>query len=58
MLAYVHDYSILARNMRHKHYGIWNDTFVTYPDGKWFNGVNGGTREHFDGSESYPRPAM
>jgi len=44
--------------MRHKHYGIWNDTFVTYPDGKWFNGVNGGTREHFDGSESYPRPAM
>ena len=49
---------MLARNMRHKHYGIWNDTFLTYPDGKWFKGVNGGTRENFDGSESYRRPAM
>jgi len=46
---------MLARNMGHKHYGIWNDTFVTYPDGKWFEGVNGGTRETFHGSESYRR---
>jgi len=47
---------MLARNMGHKHYGIWNDTFVTYPDGKWFEGVNGGTRETFHGSESSRRP--
>ena len=34
--AYVHDYAILSRNMGHKHYAIWNDSTVTFPEGKWY----------------------
>ncbi|KAF5392389.1 hypothetical protein D9757_001565 [Collybiopsis confluens] len=38
--GYVYDYEILARNMGHKHYAIWNDTFVTYPVGQTHEGIN------------------
>ncbi len=36
-LAYIHDYSIVARSMGHKHYGVWNDETLTFPEGKWFD---------------------
>ncbi|KAG6879083.1 hypothetical protein C0992_005291 [Termitomyces sp. T32_za158] len=35
--SYVHDYAILARNLGHKHYAVWNDTLQTFPDGEWYN---------------------
>ncbi|KAG5729540.1 hypothetical protein E4T56_gene15647 [Termitomyces sp. T112] len=37
--GYVHDYAILARNLGHKHYAVWNDTLQTFPDGEWYEGV-------------------
>ncbi|CAA7268594.1 unnamed protein product [Cyclocybe aegerita] len=48
--TYLHDYSMLARNMGHKHYAVWNDTTLTYPAGQWFKGVNEGTRDNFHGN--------
>ncbi|KAF9028019.1 hypothetical protein BDZ89DRAFT_1015275 [Hymenopellis radicata] len=33
--CYLFDYEMLARNMGHKHYAVWNDTFLTYPKGEW-----------------------
>ncbi|KAF9479481.1 hypothetical protein BDN70DRAFT_806989 [Pholiota conissans] len=47
--SYLHDYEILARNIGHKHYAIWNDSSVTYPPGKWFKGVEQGDRTNFNG---------
>ncbi|KAF9525436.1 hypothetical protein CPB83DRAFT_859558 [Crepidotus variabilis] len=47
--TYLHDYSMLARNVGHKHYAIWNDTSLTFEEGKTFDGVEGGTRETFHG---------
>ncbi|KAF8067941.1 hypothetical protein FPV67DRAFT_1416086 [Lyophyllum atratum] len=44
--GYIFDYELLARNMGHQHYGIWNDTFVTYPEGKWHDGVTTGENFH------------
>ncbi|KAJ6571535.1 hypothetical protein B0H19DRAFT_988134 [Mycena capillaripes] len=37
--GYVFDYEILARNMGHRHYAVWNDTFVTFPEGQYHKGV-------------------
>ncbi|KAF8997469.1 hypothetical protein BDQ17DRAFT_1283867 [Cyathus striatus] len=37
--SYVWDYEMLARNMGHKHYGVWNDTFITFPKGTYYEGV-------------------
>ncbi|KAF8886789.1 hypothetical protein BD779DRAFT_1529686 [Infundibulicybe gibba] len=37
---YTFDYEILARNMGHRHYAVWNDTFATYPAGTYHEGVN------------------
>ncbi|KAF8908539.1 hypothetical protein CPB84DRAFT_1674248 [Gymnopilus junonius] len=48
--GYLHDYEILARNMGHKHYAVWNDTTMTYPPGQWFKGVEFGDRSKFHGS--------
>ncbi|CAK5272741.1 unnamed protein product, partial [Mycena citricolor] len=31
--GYVYDYELLARNLGHKHYAIWNDTYITYEPG-------------------------
>ncbi|KNZ73255.1 hypothetical protein J132_08023 [Termitomyces sp. J132] len=31
--GYLFDYEILARNMEHRHYAVWNDRLVTYPKG-------------------------
>ncbi|KAF8886796.1 hypothetical protein BD779DRAFT_1529729 [Infundibulicybe gibba] len=31
---------ILARNMGHRHYAVWNDTLATYPAGTYHEGVN------------------
>ncbi|KAF9525435.1 hypothetical protein CPB83DRAFT_727479, partial [Crepidotus variabilis] len=47
--TYLHDYEMLARNMGHKHYAVWNDTTLTYPEGKWFPGVEGGIKDTFHG---------
>ncbi|KAF4616544.1 hypothetical protein D9613_008387 [Agrocybe pediades] len=47
--AYAHDYEILARNMGHKHYAVWNDTTLTYPAGQWYHGVEWGNRTDFNG---------
>ncbi|KAG6863500.1 hypothetical protein C0991_005387, partial [Blastosporella zonata] len=38
--SYIYDYEILARNMGHKHYAVWNDTLKTFPHGEWFEPVN------------------
>ncbi|KAJ7135780.1 hypothetical protein C8R44DRAFT_388680 [Mycena epipterygia] len=38
--GYVFDYEILARNMGHRHYAVWNDTFLTYEKGTYHKGVN------------------
>ncbi|KAF9477284.1 hypothetical protein BDN70DRAFT_862117 [Pholiota conissans] len=48
--TYIHDYSMLARNMGHKHYGIWNDTSLTFPRGQWFKGTEGGDIKNFNGN--------
>ncbi|KIM38055.1 hypothetical protein M413DRAFT_448087 [Hebeloma cylindrosporum] len=48
--AYIHDYEILARNSGHKHYAVWNDTTLTYPDGEWFKGVDYGPENTFNGN--------
>ncbi|KAI3615660.1 hypothetical protein WG66_011909 [Moniliophthora roreri] len=37
--GYVYDYEILARNMGHKHYAVWNDTYITYPKGETHKGI-------------------
>ncbi|KAF9256393.1 hypothetical protein L218DRAFT_881821, partial [Marasmius fiardii PR-910] len=37
--GYTFDYEILARNLGHRHYGIWNDTALTYPPGTTHKGV-------------------
>ncbi|KAG7086793.1 hypothetical protein E1B28_002721 [Marasmius oreades] len=38
--GYTFDYELLARNLGHRHYGIWNDTALTYPKGTTHKGVN------------------
>ncbi|KIK70046.1 hypothetical protein GYMLUDRAFT_150961 [Collybiopsis luxurians FD-317 M1] len=38
--GYVFDYEILARNMGHQHYAVWNDTFLTYPKGQTHQGIS------------------
>ncbi|KAJ6614757.1 hypothetical protein B0H10DRAFT_2043945 [Mycena sp. CBHHK59/15] len=38
--GYVFDYEMLARNMGHRHYAVWNDTFLTYEPGTYHKGVN------------------
>ncbi|KAF8157138.1 hypothetical protein B0H34DRAFT_657522 [Crassisporium funariophilum] len=48
--SYIHDYEILARNVGHKHYAVWNDTLKTYPTGEWYEGVEYGVRENFQGN--------
>ncbi|KIK62619.1 hypothetical protein GYMLUDRAFT_164784 [Collybiopsis luxurians FD-317 M1] len=47
--GYVFDYEMLARNMGHKHYAVWNDTFVTYPQGTTHEGVS--SPDGFHGSQ-------
>ncbi|KDR72741.1 hypothetical protein GALMADRAFT_73703 [Galerina marginata CBS 339.88] len=37
--AYVFDHEIIARNLGHKHYAVWNDTEVTYPEGNYYKGI-------------------
>ncbi|KAF5324083.1 hypothetical protein D9619_011227 [Psilocybe cf. subviscida] len=44
--SYAHDYSMLSRNMGHKHYAVWNDTYLTYPEGEWFHGISYGPGFH------------
>jgi len=48
--AYIHDYVMLSRNVGHKHYAVWNDTTLTFPEGKWFKGVEHGRREDSHGN--------
>ncbi|KAF9525434.1 hypothetical protein CPB83DRAFT_859556 [Crepidotus variabilis] len=43
---YLHDYEMLALNVGHKHYAVWNDTFVTYPEGETFPGTRTGPELH------------
>ncbi|KAF8868856.1 hypothetical protein BD779DRAFT_1793224 [Infundibulicybe gibba] len=43
---YTFDYEILARNMGHRHYAVWNDTFATYPAGTYHEGVNFSDASH------------
>ncbi|KAF8067951.1 hypothetical protein FPV67DRAFT_1669816 [Lyophyllum atratum] len=38
--GYLYDYEILARSLARKHYAVWNDTLITSPKGKDFDGVN------------------
>ncbi|KAJ6484476.1 hypothetical protein C8R47DRAFT_555808 [Mycena vitilis] len=38
--GYTFDYELLARNMGHRHYAVWNDTVLTYPAGSYHKGVN------------------
>ncbi|KAK7019144.1 hypothetical protein R3P38DRAFT_2981304 [Favolaschia claudopus] len=37
--GYVFDYEILARNMGHRHYAVWNDTLLTYSEGTYHKEV-------------------
>ncbi|TFK41786.1 hypothetical protein BDQ12DRAFT_663800 [Crucibulum laeve] len=37
--SYAWDYEMLARNMGHRHYEVWNDTLKTYPKGTYYKGV-------------------
>ncbi|KAK1225030.1 hypothetical protein PQX77_012029 [Marasmius sp. AFHP31] len=37
--GYTYDFELLARNMGHKHYAVWNDTCVTYPKGTTHKGI-------------------
>ncbi|KAL0061758.1 hypothetical protein AAF712_011361 [Marasmius tenuissimus] len=37
--GYTYDFELLARNMGHKHYAVWNDTYVTYPKGTTHKGI-------------------
>ncbi|KAF8904591.1 hypothetical protein CPB85DRAFT_1255290 [Mucidula mucida] len=48
--GYVFDYEMLARNMGHRHYGAWNDTFLTYPKGEWHQNYDA-TNPEFHGSK-------
>ncbi|PPR05070.1 hypothetical protein CVT24_010257 [Panaeolus cyanescens] len=50
--TYLHDYEMLARNVGHRHYAMWNTTYVTYPRGdeKWFEGTNRGQNGEIHGS--------
>ncbi|KAK2465104.1 hypothetical protein APHAL10511_002912 [Amanita phalloides] len=48
--AYIFDYEMLARNVGHRHYAVWNDTLVTYPEGTYYGpGVN--YAENFHGND-------
>jgi len=47
--TYLHDYSMLSRNMGHKHYAVWNDTTITFGENEWFDGQKGGKPEDFHG---------
>ncbi|KAF9256391.1 hypothetical protein L218DRAFT_217394 [Marasmius fiardii PR-910] len=47
--GYTFDYEILARNLGHRHYAVWNDTALTYPKGKTHPGSN--FPEGFHGNE-------
>ncbi|TFK68526.1 hypothetical protein BDN72DRAFT_674442 [Pluteus cervinus] len=38
--GFLFDYEMLARNMGHKHYAVWNDTLITYPPGTYHEGPN------------------
>lgn len=38
--GYVFDYEILARNVGHKHYAVWNDSVITFPEGTYHDTVN------------------
>ncbi|KAF9256407.1 hypothetical protein L218DRAFT_936707 [Marasmius fiardii PR-910] len=38
--GYAFDYEILARNLGHRHYAIWDDKALTYPPGTTHKGVN------------------
>ncbi|PPQ78266.1 hypothetical protein CVT25_011725 [Psilocybe cyanescens] len=44
--ATVFDHEIIARNLGHKHYAVWNDSLVTYLEGSNYKGVYYG--ENFD----------
>ncbi|KAJ7152671.1 hypothetical protein C8R43DRAFT_923814 [Mycena crocata] len=37
--GYTFDYEILARNMGHRHYAVWNDSYSTYDKGEYHKGV-------------------
>ncbi|KAF5383003.1 hypothetical protein D9615_004886 [Tricholomella constricta] len=38
--SYVYDYEILARNLGHTHYAVWNDTLTTFPKGEFYKGIH------------------
>lgn len=38
--GYLFDYEILAQNLGHKHYGVWNDTLITFPKGTYHERVD------------------
>ncbi|KAF7761931.1 hypothetical protein Agabi119p4_9923 [Agaricus bisporus var. burnettii] len=37
--SYEFDYEIVARNVGHKHYMVWNDTLLTYKTGTYHKGI-------------------
>ncbi|TFK25331.1 hypothetical protein FA15DRAFT_693824 [Coprinopsis marcescibilis] len=37
--SYVFDYEMLARNLGHKHYGVQNDSFLTFPAQEYHEGL-------------------
>ncbi|RDB18385.1 EGF domain-specific O-linked N-acetylglucosamine transferase [Hypsizygus marmoreus] len=44
--GYVFDYEMLARNIGHRHYAVWNDTLITYPKGTHYQGIQYGDGFH------------
>ncbi|KAJ7053354.1 hypothetical protein C8F01DRAFT_996845 [Mycena amicta] len=50
--GYTFDYEMLARNMGHKHYAVWNDTYLTYEKGTYHKASLKGVKfpEGFHGS--------
>lgn len=38
--GYLFDYEILAQNLGHKHYAVWNDTLITFPKGTYHERVD------------------
>ncbi|TFK41768.1 hypothetical protein BDQ12DRAFT_678458 [Crucibulum laeve] len=51
--SYVFDYEMLARNVGHRHYAVWNDTLITYPKGEYNDGINYGENLHTNNHTVY-----
>lgn len=49
--AYSFDHEMIARNLGHRHYAVWNDTLLTYPEGRYHPKIKYAEHLDFRGSE-------